>query len=85
MKGSLTSGISYEDYEGDYLRPDPEDDDTLRGIRERIAALPLPERRIFIMYTEYGTYSEVAKILKCSVPTVSKKIREIRKKILLPL
>lgn len=71
----------YEEYEGDYLADSPEDDDTMRALRERIRNLPLPERKIFIMYTELGTYSEVAKILKCSVPTVSKKIREIREKI----
>lgn len=71
----------YEEYEGDYLADNPNDDDTMRALRERIRNLPLPERKIFIMYTELGTYSEVAKILKCSVPTVSKKIREIREKI----
>ena len=72
----------YEEYEGDYLADKPNDDDTMRALRERIRNLPLPERKIFIMYTELGTYSEVAKILKCSVPTVSKKIREIREKII---
>lgn len=71
----------YEEYEGDYLADSPEDDDTMRALRARIRNLPLPERKIFIMYTELGTYSEVAKILKCSVPTVSKKIREIREKL----
>ena len=72
----------YEEYEGDYLADNPNDDDRMRALRERIRNLPLPERKIFIMYTELGTYSEVAKILKCSVPTVSKKIREIREKII---
>ena len=71
----------YEEYEGDYLTDSPADDDNMRELRERIRNLPLPERRIFIMYTELGTYSEVAAILKCSVPTVSKKIREIREKL----
>ena len=82
MKKKGTLEERYEVYEADYLADSPEDDDTMRALRERIRDLPLPERRIFIMYTEFGTYSEVAKVLKCSVPTVSKKIREIREKIL---
>lgn len=73
--------VDYEEYEGDYLTDRPEDDDTMLELRRRIRNLPLPERKIFIMYAELGTYSEVAKILKCSVPTVSKKIREIREKL----
>lgn len=79
-KGTLKT-VDYEEYEGDYLTDRPEDDDTMLELRRRIRNLPLPERKIFIMYAELGTYSEVAKILKCSVPTVSKKIREIREKL----
>lgn len=76
---------NYEDYEGDYLVISSEDDDCLRAIRERIAELPMAERRIMVMYIEAGTYSAVAKQLKCSVPTVSKKIRGIKKKIKLKI
>lgn len=72
---------SYEQYEGDYINIGLDDDDCLEGLRERIRALPLPERKIFLMWVELGTYSEVAKILHCSVPTVSSKIRAILEKL----
>lgn len=72
----------YEEYEGDYLTFGMDDDDCLRALREEARSLPLAERRIFIMYVEAGTYSEVAKQLHCSVPTVSKKIRAIKEKLI---
>ena len=80
-KGTLAKNEKYEEYEADYITDRPEDDDRMRELRERIRSLPLPERKILIMYTELGTYSAVAKILKCSVPTVSKKVNEIRDKL----
>lgn len=73
--------VKYEVYEREYLDYGKEDDDCLRAIREELRSLPLAERRIYIMYVEAGTYSEVAKQLHCSVPTVSKKIRAIRDKL----
>lgn len=75
--------IDYEDIEREYLTPKYDDDDRIREIRERMRTrLTLAERKIMIYYMELGTYTEVAKILHCSVPTVSKKIREIKAKIL---
>lgn len=73
--------IPYEKYEGEYIESKGTDDDYMAIVREVVKALPLPERRIFIMYTEMGTYSSVAKALHCSVPTVSKKVHQIRDKI----
>lgn len=74
--------IDYEDIEREYLTPKYDDDDRIREIRERMRTrLTLAERKIMIYYMELGTYTEVAKILHCSVPTVSKKIREIREKL----
>lgn len=77
----MIEGERYEDYEGDYITFAKEDDDCLRGLREAIRALPLPERKIMVMYIEAGTYSGVAKMLNCSVPTVSGKIKAIKEKI----
>lgn len=74
--------IDYEIYSKDFLDPKSTDDDMLFRLREAINSLPLPERKIFVMYCEFGTYSEVAKELHCSVPTISNKIKMIRKKIL---
>ena len=74
--------IDYDEIEREYLTPRDEDDDRIREIRERLKTrLTLAERKIMIYYMELGTYTEVAKILHCSVPTVSKKIREIREKL----
>ena len=72
----------YEDYEGEYVEINFDDDDCLRAIREEIKCLPLPERKIFLMYSEEQTYSAVAKALNCSVPTASKYIRQVKDKIL---
>ena len=65
----------------EYIEFSLEDDDCLRSIKEVMRSLPLPEKVIYTMYLEEGTYSEVAKQLKCSVPTVSKKVRAISEKI----
>lgn len=68
--------------EDEYLRIDfIEDSECLVCLKETIMGLPLPDRNIMLMYIEEGTYSAVAKRLKCSVPTVSKKIRKIREEI----
>ena len=79
VKGEV---IEYDRYEGEYINIQSGDDDRFASYREALMALPLAERKIFIMYTEIGTYSGVAKILKCSVPTVSKKVNQIRVKLL---
>lgn len=71
----------YEEYEGEYITVNGEDDDCLRSIKDSIRELPLAERMIMVMYVEAGTYSEVAKQLRCSVPTVSKRIKMIKAKL----
>lgn len=65
----------------DWMDYSPEDDDCTMGIKDAIRGLSLPERRIYLMWMEEGTYTEVAKSLRCSVPTVSKKVRAIKDKI----
>lgn len=72
----------YDIYSVDYLNAGGDDDDYMARVRDAINSLPLAEKRMFVMYTEFGTYSEVAKQLKCSVPTISKHIKKIRKKII---
>ena len=67
----------FEQYEGDYVTVTPEDDDCVSSIKEELKRLTLAERTIYLMWMELGTYSEVAKALKCSVPTISKKCRAI--------
>lgn len=71
----------YEEYEGEYLEINFDDDDCIRAIREELRGLTLAERMIFVMYSEEQTYSAVAKKLGCSVPTVSKRIKQIKNKL----
>lgn len=73
--------LKYEKYEGEYIEFNFDDDDCIRAIREEIKRLPLPERKIFLMYSEEQTYSAVANALNCSVPTASKYIREVKNKL----
>lgn len=72
----------YEEYEGDYINYDfIGDDDCMRRVRDEVKRLPLPERKIFLLYLEVGSFTEVAKELHCSVPTASHKVKAIRDKI----
>lgn len=74
----MLSGETYEDWERDYLTLRDDDDDCMRKMRLEIGRLPLAQKRLMILYIELGTYSSVAKVLKCSVPTISKKVRQIK-------
>ena len=74
--------VPYEKYETEDINSNIEDDDSMFRIREALKNLSLAERKIFVMYTEMGTYSSVARALHCSVPTVSKKVRQIKEKII---
>lgn len=65
----------------EYIEFNIEDDDCIRSIKETLRGLPLPDKTIYTMWLEEGTYSEVAKQLRCSVPTVSKKIRAVSARI----
>ena len=71
----------FEQYEGDYVTITPDDDDCVSSIKEELKRLTLAERTIYLMWLNLGTYSAVAKVLKCSVPTISKKCRAISEKI----
>lgn len=73
--------VDYEIYSRDFLDPKSTDDDRLYRIREAINNLHPAQKRIIVMYLEYGTYSEVAKELHCSVPTCSKMVKEIIMKL----
>ena len=62
-----------EIYDADYL-PTDNDDDTMVALKESISALRPVERKIFLKYTEEGTYTAVAREYNVSVPTVHKYI-----------
>lgn len=72
-----------EIYEEDYLTVDPmKDDDEQLQLKEAILSLRPVERRIFLTYTEAGTYSETARQFNVSVPTAKRYINEVRDKII---
>ena len=66
----------------DEYQPDTlEDDDLLYTLKEAIQNLRPVERKIFLTYTELGTYTQAAKTFHVSVPTIRKYLAEIREKI----
>lgn len=66
----------------DEYKPDTlEDDDLLYTLKEAIQSLRPVERKIFLTYTELGTYTQAAKTFHVSVPTIRKYLAEIREKI----
>lgn len=59
-----------------------EDDDRMYRLKASLNTLRPVEKKIFLTYTELGTYTETAKYFKVSVPTIRKYITQIRAKIL---
>lgn len=67
--------------ESDYL-PTEEDDDRMLMIKNALQSLRPIERKIWLTYTELGTYTAVAREYNVSVPTAAKYLKIIRKKIM---
>ncbi len=67
--------------ESDYL-PTPQDDDEMLLIKSALQGLRPIERKIWLTYTELGTYTAVAREYNVSVPTAAKYLKIIRKKIM---
>ena len=72
--------IDFDVIEWEYLL-DRDDDDRMRGIKDKIKDLPLAWRRIFWLYCDEGSYMATARILKCSPTTVKKYIDKVRNAI----
>lgn len=72
--------MNLEELEEDYRVTD-EDDDEMMLIKNAVFALPTVQRKIWLVYTEIGTYSGTAKEYGVSVPTIKKYLKEIREKI----
>lgn len=70
-----------DNLEVEYLQVTEEDDDQMLELKSKINGLTQPERIVFLLYAEEGTYTAVAKALKCSNPTVKKYIDKIRQKL----
>lgn len=68
--------------EEEYLIHNEDEDDELYLMKEALKyALNPLERKIFITYTELGTYADTAKAFNVSIPTVSKYVGGLRQKI----
>lgn len=75
-----TEMMNLEELEEDYKITD-EDDDEMMLIKNAVFALPTVQRKIWLTYTEIGTYAGTAKEYGVSVPTIKKYLKEIREKI----
>lgn len=75
-------GIDFKMLEDEYFGITPQDDDYLSEVKRSVyTELNEGERRILVLYAEYGTYAAVAKELGCSPGTIKKKISMIRYKL----
>lgn len=72
--------IDFEKIKLDYI-PTEEDDDFMRKLKEKIFSLSEVEQRILLLWVDTGSYSEVARQLNCSAPTVRKYLTPIIDKI----
>lgn len=76
-----TKKLDYDLIQKDYTTNE-NDDDTLRNIKEAIDRLTPAEKKIWLTYVEYGTYSDTAREYSVSAPTAKTKILAIKNKIL---
>ena len=72
--------IDYDKLKLDYIST-MEDDDYMAKIKEAVFSLSEPEQRVFLLYTELGSYAAVARQCNCSSPTVRKYVTSIINKI----
>lgn len=72
--------VPFSKIEEEY-KPNIEDTDEMLAIKEKFFSLTEPERRIFMVYMDEGTYSGVAKFFKVSCPTAKKYIKRIIEKL----
>lgn len=57
------------------------DDDEMLHIKEAVDKLPYLDKKIFLQYTELGTYTAMAKMYGVTPPTMKDVINRIRNKI----
>lgn len=69
-------------YDPDYEPNKMEDDEQMYKIKQAIQELRPVERKIFLTYTEGGTYTAVAKTYNVSVPTAKAYVLQVINKIL---
>lgn len=73
--------MNREDIE-EYITITEEDDDVMVDIKTRLRELKPMERKIFLTYTELGTFAATAREFNVSPPTIKTYINNIKEKIL---
>lgn len=71
----------YDKWKVDYL-PTPDDDDEMVAIKDAVDSLNSIQKKIWLTYTELGSYAAVGRTFKVSTPTARKYLIEIRNNIL---
>lgn len=69
--------VYYPDYEPDNQK----DTDHMLHIKEAVDNLPFLQKKIFLTYTELGSYAALAREYGVSTPTAKKYIEKIREQI----
>lgn len=76
-----TEMMNLEELEEDYRVTD-EDDDEMMLIKNAVFALPTVQRKIWLTYTDIGTFAGTARAFGVSVPTMKKYLKIIKDNIL---
>lgn len=74
--------IDYNLIKNDYIPDDWMDDDFMYAIKEAINSLTPMERRIWLTYTETGSYAATGREFNVSPPTSASYLKAIREKIM---
>lgn len=74
--------IDYNLIKNDYIPDDWMDDDFMYAIKEAINSLTPMERRIWLTYTETGSYAATGREFNVSAPTSGSYVRQVKIKIL---
>lgn len=77
-------GVKFSKIENEYTRTDSafnECSDLMTKMSDIIETLPIHERRLLIIYAEFGSYRKMAKIFNCHWTTIHKRIQKIKQKI----
>ena len=77
----MTKIKTIEVYDEDYAIT-PEDDDEMYRLKSAIFSLPAIQRKIFLAYTEIGTYAGTAREFGVSTPTIKSYLKTIKKNIM---
>ena len=73
--------IEFEKWKDEYLPNELEDDDKMYHIKQAVDSLNSIQKKIWLLYTEIGTYAGLARELGVCTLTAKKYLKHIRKLI----